>query len=117
MKLRTSQYDGDETVVPMANELAWMGMTMITWMITNMMSMGSNMRMINEELIAKLEVITAKSHAFDVANALETYYQDSDNANSPLSSEEDDGEGRNKNGKNNTLDATQTHQKREWFWK
>ena len=27
-------------------------------------------------------------NAFDVANGLEAYYQDSDNANSPLSSEE-----------------------------
>jgi len=102
-----SECDGDEIVVSMSNEIDLNGDDSDDLVDDDYDEHGSEYedeeflevmpkrKQMREELVAKLEAITTENNvnmggdnAFDVANSLGAYYQDSDNANSPLSSEE-----------------------------
>ena len=107
-----SECDGDEIVVSVSNEIDLNGDDSDDLVDDDYDEHGSEYedeellevmqkrKQIHEELAAELEAITAENNvnmggdnAFDVPNGLDAYYQDSDNANSPLSSEEDNNMG------------------------
>ena len=108
LTVRLLECDGDEIVVSMSNEIDLNGDDSdddydehgSEYEDEELLEVMQKRKQIHEELVAELEAITAENNvnmggdnAFDVPNGLDAYYQDSDNANSPLSSEEDNNRG------------------------